>query len=155
MSTTTTNNSLRVSQTIRADQQRLFRAWTDPAELKHWWRMDADGSAFVSASIDLRVGGRYRLGMTTPDGKTHVAVGEYREVRPHERLVFTWDWEEPDARVGETLVTIEFKPAGPGATEVVLTHERFADAKRAANHEQGWTQLLRLLGRMAEGKRAH
>ena len=144
--TTATSHSLRVSQTIRADAERLFRAWTDPAELKHWWRMEGDGWAFSEASIDLRVGGKYRLGMTTPEGKAYVAVGEYREIRRPTRLVFTWEWEDRDMRVGETLVTLEFNEKG-GRTEVVLTHERFADPARVARHEQGWSQLLRLLDR--------
>ena len=150
----TTTNSLQVSQTIRADADRLFRAWTDPEELVHWWRMDADGWAFAGAMIDLRVGGKYRLGMTSPEGKTHVAVGEYREIDRPKRLAFTWDWETPAERVGETLVTVEFNDAGDDMTEVVLTHERFSDATRAASHEQGWTQLLRLLGRSMKETRA-
>ena len=143
----TATNSLQVSQTIRADADRLFRAWTDPEQLVHWWRMDADGWAFAGASIDLKVGGKYRLGMTSPEGKTHVAFGEYREIQRPTRLAFTWNWENPAESVGETLVTVEFKSAGKNMTEVVLTHDRFSDAARAASHEQGWTQLLRLLDR--------
>jgi uncharacterized protein YndB with AHSA1/START domain len=73
-------HALRVSRTIRADADTLFRAWTDPQELSHWWSQAGDGWAFASASIDLRVGGRYRLAMLAPDGQTHVAVGVYREV---------------------------------------------------------------------------
>src|SRR5437667_8968330 len=142
-----TPHSLRVSRIIQADAETLFRAWTDPRELMHWWRQEGDGWAFAGASIDLRVGGRYRLGMTGPDGKTHVAVGVYREVRHPVRLVFTWDWEDPANRVGDTLVSVEFKDVGVNRTEVVLIHERFADAARMGRHEEGWTELLRLLER--------
>ena len=59
--------------------------------------------------------------------------------------MFTWDWENAARSVGETLVTIEFKDAGEDRTEVIVTHERFADAARVDRHEQGWTELLRLL----------
>ena len=97
----------------------------------HWWRQEGDGWAFASASIDLRVGGGYRLGMTDPDGKTHVAIGVYREVQRPMRLMFTWDWEDPTNRVGDTLVTVE----------------RFTEEARMGRHEQGWTELLRLLER--------
>ncbi|MEP6494470.1 MAG: SRPBCC domain-containing protein [bacterium] len=148
--TSTATNSLQVSQTIRATRERLFRAWTDPDELMHWWRMDEEGWAFADASVDLKVGGRYQLGMTGPDGKTHRAVGVYREVDPPARLAFTWDWEDPAHRVGETLVTIEFNSVGEGMTEVILTHERFTDAARLGGHERGWTQLLKLLDRLVE-----
>src|SRR5439155_26842405 len=102
---------------------------------------------------DVRVGGRYRLGITSPDGKKHVAVGVYREVKRPTRLAFTWDWEDPESRVGETLVTVEFKEVVGKKTEVVLTHERFADQARAVRHEQGWTQLLNLLNGYSQEKR--
>ena len=150
MTTTTTNTSVRVSQRIKASPDRLFRAWTDPKQLVHWWRMDAPGWSFSGASVDLRVGGRYRLAMTSPDGKSHVAVGEYQEVRRPSRLAFTWEWEDSASRVGDTLVTVELNDVGDGVTEVVLTHERFSDASRATGHETGWTQLLRLLDRAAQ-----
>lgn len=146
-------HALRVSRTIRADPDTLFRAWTDPQELLHWWSQAADGWAFASASIDLRVGGRYRLGMSAPDGKMHVAVGVYREVQRPTRLVFTWDWEDPTNRVGDTLVTVEFKGVDGNQTEVVVTHEAFADATRVRRHEQGWTELLELLAHAVNRRR--
>ncbi|HEY7895236.1 MAG TPA: SRPBCC domain-containing protein [Gemmatimonadaceae bacterium] len=144
---TTTPNAVRVTQTIHASPERLFDAWTTPGELAAWWRMDEPGWAFAGATVDLRVGGAYRLGMTSPDGKSHVAVGVYREVQRPTRLAFTWDWENPESRVGDTLVTVEFKKVSTDTTEVVLTHERFPDAARASGHERGWTQLLSLLDR--------
>ena len=145
-----TRTSVRVSQIIRATTERLFHAWSDPDELQHWWRMEGDGWAFAHASLDLRVGGRYELAMTSPDGQLHVAAGVYREVHPPTRLAFTWDWENPEHRMGETLVTVHLKPVERASTEVVITHERFADAKRADSHERGWSQLLRLLNHMME-----
>ena len=140
-----TPHSLRVSRIVQADAETLFRAWTDPRDLMHWWRMEGDGWSFAGASIDLPVGGHYRLGMTDPAGNTHVAVGVYREVQRPVRLVFTWDWANPEDRVGETLVSVEFKALGEKRTEIVLTHEGFADRARIGRHEQGWTELLRLL----------
>ncbi|HEX4783219.1 MAG TPA: SRPBCC domain-containing protein [Candidatus Sulfotelmatobacter sp.] len=140
-------NSVHVSRTIRADAERLFRAWTDPQGLMHWWRQEAEGWAFAGATIDLRVGGHYRLAMTAPDGKVRAAVGVYREIERPVRLVFTWDWEEPMGGVSDTLVTVDFRETGTNVTEVVITHERFTDRARMGRHEQGWTELLRLLER--------
>jgi uncharacterized protein YndB with AHSA1/START domain len=145
-----TRTSVRVSQTIRATPERLFRAWTDPNELRHWWRMEDEGWAFARALLDVRVGGRYELAMSAPDGTLHVAAGVYRDVRPPTRLAFTWDWEDPEHRLGETLVTVDFKPTSVLATDVVITHERFTDPKRADSHERGWIQLLRLLDHMTK-----
>lgn len=145
MSAAKTEALARVSQTIRATPERLFRAWTDPEQLARWWRMDGPGWTFAGASIDLRVGGEYRLAMTDPAGKTHTAVGVYREVQPPTRLVFTWEWEDLAHRVGDTVVSVEIRRVNATTSEVVLTHEGFADPARIAGHESGWTQLLRLL----------
>lgn len=139
--------SLRVSRTIRALPDRLFQAWTDPRQLAEWWRQEGEGWAFAGAMVDLRVGGGYRLGMTAPDGKMHVATGVYKEVVRPARLVFTWDWEDPASCVGDTLVTVEFNEVGGNETEVVVTHERFADEPRMGRHQQGWNELLELLER--------
>ncbi len=40
-------HALRVSRRIRATPERLFRLWTDPAQLRHWWRMDGPGWSFA------------------------------------------------------------------------------------------------------------
>ena len=63
------------------------------------------------------------------------------------RLVFSWDWEELASRVGDTLVSVEFREVGSNETKVIVTHERFADPTRMSRHEQGWTELLSLLER--------
>ncbi len=143
------SNSVRVSRTIRANAETLFQAWTNPRELRHWWRQEAEGWAFADATIDLRIGGHFRLAMTAPDGKVHTVVGVYREIERPARLVFTWDWEEPIRGVNDTLVTVDFRETGTGTnvTEVVVTHERFTDPERMGRHEQGWNELLRLLER--------
>lgn len=146
-----TPRSVRISRTIRADAETLFRGWTDPEELSQWWRQDGEGWSFAHASIDLRVGGAYRLGMVGPDGRTHVAFGVYREILRPFRLVFTWDWEDPGSSVGETVVTVEFRNAGRDQTDVVITHEHFADSSRMGRHQQGWTEILGLLERFATG----
>jgi uncharacterized protein YndB with AHSA1/START domain len=144
---TLTAHSVSVSRTLQADPDLLFRAWTDPAELRHWWSQAGEGWAFAGASVDLRVGGRYRLAMTGPDGRTHAATGVYREVERPTRLVFTWDWEDPASRIGETVVTVEFRDLGAVGTEVLISHDRFPDAARLGRHRQGWSELLQLLER--------
>jgi uncharacterized protein YndB with AHSA1/START domain len=71
-------------------------------------------------------------------------VGTYRELRPPERLVFTWTWED-QADFGETLVTVEIRQLGQSQfTEVVLRHELLADKWRA-DHNKGWIACFDLL----------
>ena len=139
---TDTGTFLRVSRLINADPKTVFRAWTEADQLKLW---SCPESAVVEhAEVDLRVGGKYRLRMRGAAGQIHTAVGTYREITPPRRLVYTWDWEEADSRVGETLVTVKFTDLG-GTTEVVLTHELFSTTEAKASHEQGWTSCLNRL----------
>jgi len=128
--------TLQLTRTFAAPRGKVFRAWTDPEEVKRWFH--PPGYETPSAEIDLRVGGRYRLGMRKlPDGEVFYLSGTYREVRRPERLVYTWQWEaEPE--LGDTLVTVQFHDRG-GSTEVVLTHELFPTEKARQEHERGWS----------------
>lgn len=140
-----TEITLNLRRIFKAPREKVFRAWTDPEELKKWW--GPEGYATASAEVDLRVGGKYRLGMRKlPDGEIFYLSGIYREVRPPERLVYTWRWEaEPD--YGETLVTVEFREV-KGSTEVVLTHERFPTEKARDDHNRGWSGCLDRLAKL-------
>ncbi len=79
--------------------------------------------------------------MRTPEGDRWVG-GEYTEVTPPERLVFTWSWEgDYTADSPETLVTVEFRNLGD-MTEVALTHERFGSVESRDHHRHGWSSSL-------------
>jgi len=83
---------LSLTRTFSAPREKVFRAWTDPEELKKWW--GPPGYSTPTADVDLRVGGAYRFGMMElPDGEVFYLAGTYREVRPPEKLVYTWNWE--------------------------------------------------------------
>ena len=140
-----TEITLNLRRTFQAPREKVFRAWTDPEELKKWW--GPEGYATPSAEVDLRVGGKYRLGMRKlPDGEIFYLSGIYREVRPPERLVYTWRWEAQPEH-GETLVTVEFREVGD-STEVVLTHERFPTETARDDHNRGWSGCLDRLAKL-------
>ena len=133
--------TLQVTRVFAASRERVFRAWTEPRALKKWFRV-AEGYTTPIAEVDLRVGGGYRLGMQPPGSDTPLIVrGVYCEIRPPERLVFTWGWEGSPEAVPETLVTVEFFERAD-QTEVVLTHERLADAAARDQHASGWEGCL-------------
>ena len=140
--TTETSASLTLSRRIKADPDAVFRAWTEPTQLQQW--SSPEGVEVTVAEVDLTVGGRYRIRMKNAEGVVHNAVGVYREVdRPH-RLRYTWQWEEEEHDVGETLVTVDFTKAGD-ATEVTITHELFPNGEAKEAHEQGWVSCLNRL----------
>ena len=98
------------------------------------------------AQVDLKVGGRYRLEMDNARTK-YVVYGQYVEIIPNQKLVFTWGWEGPNRY--ETRVTVLFTDK-PDGTELTLTHERFANAEDMGRHEHGWTGSLEKLAAALE-----
>jgi uncharacterized protein YndB with AHSA1/START domain len=139
--------ALSTRRMIKAAPAEVFRAWTEPAQLKRWFAV-AEGYATPVAEVDLRVGGRYRLGMQPPGAaQVDVATGEYQEVAPPDRLVFTWQWEGAPAGAPVTLVTVLFKAHALG-TELILTHEHFDSAASRDQHAAGWQGCLNQLERL-------
>jgi uncharacterized protein YndB with AHSA1/START domain len=135
-------STLVVRRTIQAPAERLFRAWTEPAQLLAWW---GPATARCSgAEVDLRVGGKYRLANTFPDGRVVFIVGAFERISPPRELVYTWRLEgvgEEDERV-----TVRFLGSG-GSTEVVVLHERIATPQMREGHAQGWEGCLDGLAR--------
>ena len=129
--------SLRMTRIFDAPPERVFRAWTDPKALAKWFAPTAEFQTRIP-KFELWVGGSYRIEMQLGD-KNNIVVGTYREIRPPQKLVFTWKWETPSTGgdAGDTLVTLEFSERG-GQTELVLTHERFASAEARDAHDKGW-----------------
>ena len=112
------------------------------------------------ASMDLRVGGKFRIQMKNPDGEYFTAVGEFREVKAPERLVYTWDWEKDGSGVefgeveGKTsLITVEFLKRGK-QTELVFTHSRFASVESRDSHARGWSAGLESFAKFVEERKA-
>jgi len=129
---------LRITRTLAASRERIFRAWTEAEAMKRWY---APGETKVAiAEVDLRVGGAWRVLMRATDGSEYDIRGVYREIEPPSRLVFTWKWVHEPAEK-ETLVTVELRDVA-GRTELVLTHERFKEDQDRSNHETGWHACL-------------
>ena len=141
--TITKETTLRIRRRFAASPEALFRAWTEPEQIKRWLAPTDEFSTPV-AQVDLRVGGGYRIQMKSPEGKLHTAVGSYRTVDFPAKLVLTWDWQEQS--IGETVVTVEFREQG-NETELILTHELFPDQKSRDLHNQGWNGCLDRLAR--------
>jgi len=134
---------LQVRRTFAAPREKIFAAWTDPEKMTGWLCRVTPKHTMKILELDVRPGGRYRFEVTTPEGERHLLSGQYREVQPPERLVFTWSMDaDPD--VGETLVTVELFARGR-STELVLTHERFATRVWRDRHAAGWSGCFDLL----------
>lgn len=129
--------SLALRRRLNASPEKVYRAWIDPKKLVRWF--GPDQGAVQSAETDARVGGRFHVIFRTEDGEQHDVSGEYREVEPNRKLVFTWMWRTMPER--ESLVTIALQEDGEG-TLLTLLHERFFDEEARDRHREGWTGAL-------------
>jgi uncharacterized protein YndB with AHSA1/START domain len=101
-----------------------------------------------SAEFDLRPGGVYRVDVVPGN----VACGEFVEIDPPHRLVFTWGWEAGASPVAPGSSTVEFEltPDGDG-TLLRFRHFNLPSVEAAASHGHGWDHYLDRLATAAGG----
>jgi uncharacterized protein YndB with AHSA1/START domain len=137
--------SLTLVRRIKAAPAKVYAAWTRPELMVRWW--GPDGGPVLSAESDPRVGGRFRVVFQSLAGETHDCSGEYLEVEPERKLVFTWQWiTTPERR---SLVSIAFSPI-PEGTELSFTHSQFYDEAARDGHLRGWTGSFNRLQSLLE-----
>ncbi len=138
-----------VKRVFTAPREKVFAAWTDPNLMARWFCRCAGHPPTRVLAADVRAGGDYRL--EVQGDKLYRGHGTYREVRPPEKLVFTWNWDHDEFK--DTVVTIEFRALGEsGFTEVTLTHELLPTEKARAEHSQGWKECFDMLERTLRGE---
>src|SRR5688500_17588501 len=102
--TTPSEQEIRLSRLFDAPRRLVFEAMTKPEHVKQWWGRLGEGYSVPVCEIDLRVGGKWRFVNGHPQGEVGFR-GEYREITPHSRLVFT-EVMEPHPEPGSVVTAI-------------------------------------------------
>jgi uncharacterized protein YndB with AHSA1/START domain len=128
--------TLAMKRVLAAAPSVVFVAFSDPDRLAKWW----GPAGFVVRSLDFdpRVGASYRIEVQPPEGDSFSITGEFREVHPPVRLVFTFVYEDPNPDDVGTLVELSFRDLG-ASTKVAFTQGPFKTAARRRLHRDGWT----------------
>jgi len=113
-----------------APMSEVFRWWTEPDRMARW--MSPVGNA--EAGVDLRVGGTFWVTMVG-EGHRLEHDGEYLEIDPPRRLVFTW--RSPYTGPQPSVVTIDLEADGDSATLLRLVHSELPEAV-VESHRGGW-----------------
>ncbi len=144
-----------VERIFDAPRELVWQAWTDPKHFMQWW--GPQGFTSPLAEMDLRVGGTYHIGMTSPDGQqTMYNMGTYTKITPPERLVFTQSMADADgnlvspASMGmtdmpdetEVIVTLEDVD---GKTKLTLRQIGFPESQMTDMAGGGWAQAFEKL----------
>jgi uncharacterized protein YndB with AHSA1/START domain len=115
--TTPSNREIRLTRLFDAPRQLVFEALTKPEHVTQWWGRLGEGYSVPVCEIDLRPGGAWRFVNRHPRGEV-TFYGEYREITPPSRLVFTEVYEQfPDS---VSVVTADFTEEG-GKTRLTAT----------------------------------
>ncbi len=136
-------HQLKIEKMIKKNAEEVFKSL---GEGRLFMNCSADSN---SMDLDFRVGGKYKINF-----KNHKVSnwGEFLEIIPNQKIVFTWcQTFGPDQRP-DTKVTIELFPDGP-KTKLVLEHSGLKDQASCDNHYQGWNGGLNDLAREMESGR--
>jgi uncharacterized protein YndB with AHSA1/START domain len=119
-----------------APRELIFKAYTDPELVPKWWGL-RDNVTTVDV-MDVRPGGTWRYVERSPDGQEYGFHGEYREVAPPDRLVYTFEFEGMPGHVIEETVTLEEKNGRTILTATsVFTSKEDRDGMIASGMEGG------------------
>jgi uncharacterized protein YndB with AHSA1/START domain len=123
-------HQVELSVHIDATPATVFQYFVDPERLCRWQG--------ISAEIDPHPGGGYRVHIAGDN----VAVGQYLDVVPDERIVFSWGWDGNDGLPpGSTTVEITLAADGDG-TRLDLRHYDLPTDDAAMRHRVGWEHYL-------------
>jgi uncharacterized protein YndB with AHSA1/START domain len=129
---TSTGTRLEISRHFDAPPERVFDAWLTKSSGE--WLSPAGAHCEMTA-LEPRVGGRYQMHVTSPDGRTIDISGAYREIARPQRLVLTWT---DHYNTLETIMTLTFRPDGAG-TMMIVRQDGFPDAGIRDRYDTGWT----------------
>ena len=143
MATTRETTSVEREVAIAASPETVWEFLVDPDKATRWM-----GQA---ASFDARPGGVYRVDVI----RGHTASGEFVELDPPRRLVYTWGWEPGEdgpnpVPPGSSTIEIELVPTGEGTT-LRFSHRDLPGADAAQSHGHGWDHYLERLTIAARG----
>ena len=142
-------HTIRLHRVLRAAPERVYRAFLDADALAKW--LPPNGFTCKVHHLDAKVGGRYRMSFTNfTNGQSHSFGGEYLELEPHERILKSDRFDDPDLP-GEMLVTVTFKKVSCG-TELHVTQEGVPAMIPAEGCHLGWQESLILLGQLVEAE---
>jgi len=149
---TPSDEEIRMTRLFNAPPELVFEVMSKPEHVKQWWGQLGEGYSVPVCEIDLRIGGKWRFVNRHPKGEV-CFYGEYREINPPGRLVFTEIFEQfPDA---VSVVTAELQREGT-QTRFIATvkypSREVRDIVIGSGMERGaaasYDQLESLLGRL-------
>jgi uncharacterized protein YndB with AHSA1/START domain len=139
--------TVRLHRVFTAPAERIYRAFVDPAAVAKWYA--PHGFTCSVYAMNPVVGGRFHMAFTNfSGGGSHSFGGEYLELVPNERLVFTDRFDDPGPP-GEMRTSVTLSTVSCG-TELTIVQEGIPDAIPPEMCYLGWQETLRQLTQLVE-----
>jgi uncharacterized protein YndB with AHSA1/START domain len=140
-----------VKRVFDAPRERVWKEWTEPERFADWFGGPDGDVPLSSVSMDVNPGGAWRLTMYGGPARTEIQwKGEFREVAPPERLVFTITDQPGDGP--QDVVTVELTDLGDGRTEMRFEQRGTMSPAQYERAKEGWGKFFdRIAERLAEG----
>lgn len=138
-----TDLKIDIERTIQASAKQLYQAWLNP-EMLSKFMFPASSVKHVEVENSAVIGGNFKIIMKTAE-QDIPHDGEYLELKPYTKIVFTWN--SPFSIEGSN-VTLTFNESTTG-TIVKLSHIKFPSEESFNNHNQGWLAILDTLEKIA------
>lgn len=140
-------STIRLHRVLKAPPERVYRAFLDPAANAEF--LPPNGFTCTVHEMDARVGGKFRMSFTNfSSGGSHAFGGEYLELKPNERLVYTDRFDDPNLP-GEIRVTVDLKKVSCG-TEMSIVQAGIPDVIPAEACYLGWQDTLNQLAALVD-----
>jgi len=140
-------NSIRLHRVIAAKPEKVYRAFVEADAIASW--LPPFGFLCTVHELDARIGGRHRMSFRNfTTGHSHSFGGEYLELVPDQRLVYTDRFDDPNLP-GEMTITVALKAVSCG-TEMSIEQAGVPDMIPPEACYLGWQESLRKLAKLVE-----
>ena len=142
-----------VTRIFDAPRELVWKAWTDPKYVMQWW--GPKGFTAPVCKMDFRVGGKFLCCMRSPDGQEGWNGGEYHEIIPYEKIVYSLYFADSEgnkldpAQLGMEKEAIEgardvalFEDLGNGRTKLTLIGNESMEEAKNSGQLEGWIEIL-------------
>lgn len=144
-----------------APREIVWKAWTDAKYVMQWWGPKGFTTPFCE--IDFRVGGKFLCCMRSPDGWEGWNGGEYHEIIPFEKIVYSMYFADSKGnKVEAAELGIEhealddahdvviFEDLGNGQTKITLIGNESMESARESGQLEGWNQIVEKFAAIVE-----
>lgn len=136
------NIKLEISKDFPVTVERLYKAWTAPEDLKQWWH--PMGNKLQHANTKPRQDGAIEYIFANDKGERILTIsGTYKEVQEGARLVYSWNWQLPDATLQDSAynLIVVFSAHATGS-RISVIQENFKDDEALHPHREGWEKAF-------------